>query len=145
MLVNISQEYDKYHIVDQNPSARNDPVYFLLVALLPCYHPFCSSALPTPWISAFWFHNLGTKEEKGNTNQVIYLKKPKRSGQKQIEASYERDVEGDLDWISFCIEEWEKTHKLWGRVRSRKQLNLFGELCAHCMSKCIVSNSMFVK
>ena len=30
-------------MVDQNPSARNDPVYFLLVALLPCYTPFCSS------------------------------------------------------------------------------------------------------
>ena len=32
-------------MVDQNPSARNDPVYFLLVALLLCYTPFYSSGV----------------------------------------------------------------------------------------------------
>ena len=39
----ISQKYDKYYIVDQNPSARSGHAHFLLEALLPCCTPFSSS------------------------------------------------------------------------------------------------------
>ena len=49
--------------------------------------------------------------------EVIYLQKPKRSGQKQIEASCERDIEGTPRLKIFLHRKFKRTFKTLGRFK----------------------------